>query len=102
LQKVDSRNSQTFAASCTLSAGSDWDRSTGLTKPHGSAILPEFSIPLQLVHTFPAGQIGKIFLGCIPGFDIDVAPGSWTQPIGIKITAIRVDSLSNSPLQWGP
>jgi hypothetical protein len=96
-------NDDALAAACTLFAGSDSDRSGGATVAGDGFTKrrPEFTIPLQLVHTTGAGQSAEIFLGCRVIFSSVQPPGSAAWVSGVKITALQVDGLSNVELQPG-
>jgi len=80
-------NGFSFAASCTLTAGSDMDTAKEeiLVVPVGGARQATF--PLQVVHSF-ASSGGSVALSCQEG----PWTGAWQSA---TVTAIRVGSLSN-------
>jgi hypothetical protein len=79
-------------AKCTLNAGADFDESDGFVITDGVHAL---TIPMQVVHTY-ASNGGTASVNC-RDFDVGDAHG-----LRLKITAIRLGSLSNVHSTSGP
>lgn len=92
---LDNDASETHTAECRLNAGVDFDLNVVRVGPSGITNLDNAALPFNVVHTFPGSSNeakNAITLVCV----LDKAGANVTARL-IKITAIRVDSLSNKP-----